>query len=612
MFSLGSWLPAWPGLARGWVLLDGLLQGLVGACAVSVLCSLMKVYLYVQCCNDPEQQAEKEALRTRRWLLDALHVPLLTAMLAAVGSRVAALVALEFSLRAASALLSHGKGSPSSQLYLLCQYSLGCGICCGLGFLLDGAPHATCNLLLATGLAGLLAAVTRRLAHHVCTLYELHSRARYCGVCITLLAAGHGILGLLHRALVLAFAVADLAAVALLNRDFLGPAEAARFWTPLTICYALLVVYMQGVSPILSLKMLPGKAEKRIASSVYITLVPPRREPASAQQIQPQLPPAPSEAPKSLGAHQPRTPPEGDVPAAGRPAPRAPGLPNGGSSGPDPAVQQPSSLPFLLLSKAPQPLCAEMLAPALQQLNVAAPAALQAASTFPAELRQPELRPTCLERAGEGPPLCHDVNGHPERDFSSDVCAFCHKAVGPRDPTVEAMGKQYHADCFTCRTCQRLLAGQRYYQKDGRPICDACHKATLEKCAKCQVPILEHIVRALGKGYHPGCFACAACGRVLGDESFAAGERDEVYCVDDFYRRYASVCSVCRQPIVPREDKDTYKIECLGRSFHESCYRCERCRIPLSPEPTENGCYPLGNRLLCKSCHIAQRDESSC
>ncbi|XP_068772380.1 filamin-binding LIM protein 1 isoform X5 [Struthio camelus] len=367
-----------------------------------------------------------------------------------------------------------------------------------------------------------------------------------------------------------------------------------------------------GVSPILSLKMLPGKAEKRIASSVYITLVPPRREPASAQQIQPQLPPAPSEAPKSLGAHQPRTPPEGDVPAAGRPAPRAPGLPNGGSSGPDPAVQQPSSLPFLLLSKAPQPLCAEMLAPALQQLNVAAPAALQAASTFPAELRQPELRPTCLERAGEGPPLCHDVNGHPERDFSSDVCAFCHKAVGPRDPTVEAMGKQYHADCFTCRTCQRLLAGQRYYQKDGRPICDACHKATLEKCAKCQVPILEHIVRALGKGYHPGCFACAACGRVLGDESFAAGERDEVYCVDDFYRRYASVCSVCRQPIVPREDKDTYKIECLGRSFHESCYRCERCRIPLSPEPTENGCYPLGNRLLCKSCHIAQRDESSC
>lgn len=35
------------------------------------------------------------------------------------------------------------------------------------------------------------------------------------------------------------------------------------------------------------------------------------------------------------------------------------------------------------------------------------------------------------------------------------------------------------------------------------------------------------------------------------------------------------VCSACQHPIVPREDKDTYKIECLGRSFHEGCYRCE-------------------------------------
>lgn len=81
MLSLGSWLPPWPGLAWGWALLDALLQGesprgwrgdslgtvpppapcppvtrcclfpagLVGACAVVVLCSLLKVYLYIQC-----------------------------------------------------------------------------------------------------------------------------------------------------------------------------------------------------------------------------------------------------------------------------------------------------------------------------------------------------------------------------------------------------------------------------------------------------------------------------------------------------------------------------------------------------------------------------------
>ncbi|XP_063273451.1 transmembrane protein 82 isoform X1 [Prinia subflava] len=222
--------------------------GLVSACAISVLCSLLKVYLYIQCVNNPERQVEKEAIAARRPLLEPLHVLVLTGVLALVGSRVAALVVLEFSLRAVSTILSLGKGTHSSQLYLLCQYSLGCGVSCSLSFLLEGAPHRSWNLALAAGLAGLLALHARRLARHVCSLYELHSRARYCGVCILLLASGHGIPRLLRNALALTFAVADLAAVELINRDFLSTGEAVRFWTPLTICYTLLVVYMQEES----------------------------------------------------------------------------------------------------------------------------------------------------------------------------------------------------------------------------------------------------------------------------------------------------------------------------------------------------------------------------
>uniref|UniRef100_A0A8C5JCL1 Transmembrane protein 82 n=1 Tax=Junco hyemalis TaxID=40217 RepID=A0A8C5JCL1_JUNHY len=141
--------------------------------------------------------------------------------------------------------LSALQGAHSSQLYLLCQYSLGCGVSCGLTFLLEGAPHRTWNLALAAGLAGLLALHARRLARHVCALYELHSRQRYCGLCLLLLPAGHAIPRLLRNALGLTFAVADLAAVELINRDFLSTGEAVRFWTPLSICYTLLVVYMQ-------------------------------------------------------------------------------------------------------------------------------------------------------------------------------------------------------------------------------------------------------------------------------------------------------------------------------------------------------------------------------
>lgn len=94
---------------------------------------------------------------------------------------------------------------------------------------------------------------------------------------------------------------------------------------------------------------------------------------------------------------------------------------------------------------------------------------------------------------------------------------------------------------------RRLLPGTRPYRtlrcpRDIRGVpaspASSPHRlqATLEKCAKCQGLITERIVRAMGKGFHPSCFACTACGRAIGAESFAVDERDEVYCVADFYR----------------------------------------------------------------------------
>ncbi|XP_023601708.1 transmembrane protein 82 [Myotis lucifugus] len=198
--------------------------------------------------GNPEWRLEKERLQARWALLESVHLPGLALILTLVGPRVACLVVLEFSLRAVSTLLSLGKGSGSTerlQLYLLGQYSLGCGLSCGLSFLQEGASHRTLNLLLGLGLAALLSSLAQRLLRHVCRLYELHSSQHYCGVCLGLLAGACDLPCLLGRALVVAFAVGDLAAVALINRDFMTTSEAVRFWTPLTICYTLLVIYMQ-------------------------------------------------------------------------------------------------------------------------------------------------------------------------------------------------------------------------------------------------------------------------------------------------------------------------------------------------------------------------------
>uniref|UniRef100_F7IAI2 Filamin-binding LIM protein 1 n=1 Tax=Callithrix jacchus TaxID=9483 RepID=F7IAI2_CALJA len=194
---------------------------------------------------------------------------------------------------------------------------------------------------------------------------------------------------------------------------------------------------------------------------------------------------------------------------------------------------------------------------------------------------------------------------------NGDICAFCHKTVSPRELAVEAMKKQYHAQCFTCRTCRHQLAGQRFYQKDGRPLCEPCYQDTLEKCGKCGEVVREHIIRALGQAFHPSCFTCVTCSRCIGDESFALGSQNEVYCLDDFYRKFAPICSICENPIIPRDGKDAF-IECMGRNFHENCYRCEDCRILLSVEPTDQGCYPLNNRLFCKPCHVKRSAAGCC
>ncbi|MGH0132421.1 UNVERIFIED_CONTAM: hypothetical protein FKN15_049809 [Acipenser sinensis] len=191
---------------------------------------------------------------------------------------------------------------------------------------------------------------------------------------------------------------------------------------------------------------------------------------------------------------------------------------------------------------------------------------------------------------------------------STDICGFCHKAISPTVQAIEAMKEMYHASCFTCRKCCHPLAGELYYNKEGVPICDPCYKATLERCGRCDQVITDRVTRAMETVFHPECFTCAVCRRPIGDERFAVDDTNEVYCIPDYYRKYASTCSVCKDLIVPGKDgKDTFTVECLGRTFHEGCYRCENCRVLLSPEPNDQGCHPLDDCILCKSCNLKQR-----
>lgn len=374
-----------------------------------------------------------------------------------------------------------------------------------------------------------------------------------------------------------------------------------------------------------------SKQEKRVASSVFITLAPPRRDVAVTEEVTQAVCEArrarpwetlPTKTPGAAVGRSPKTwTPSGRTTASLPEVP--PQLSNGGCSPPPPSLNEedldflpppppPPSAYLPLPEEEPPVVPGSSLISDLEQLHLPPPPPpplLQAPSKGSSVQPQPvQVRPS----EEELPPPPEEPVTLPEREASTDVCGFCHKPVSPRELAVEAMKRQYHAQCFTCRTCRRQLAGQRFYQKDGRPLCEPCYQDTLEKCGKCGEVVQEHVIRALGKAFHPPCFTCVTCARCISDESFALDNQNQVYCVTDFYRKFAPVCSICENPIIPRDGKDAFKIECMGRNFHENCYRCEDCSVLLSVEPTDQGCYPLNDHLFCKPCHMKRSAAGCC
>lgn len=80
------------------------------------------------------------------------------------------------------------------------------------------------------------------------------------------------------------------------------------------------------------------------------------------------------------------------------------------------------------------------------------------------------------------------------------------------------------------------------------PSVTSC-QATLEKCSACSEPILDRILRAMGKAYHPGCFTCVECRRSLDGIPFTVDATSQIHCIEDFHR-LPWLCLSCFQLLV--------------------------------------------------------------
>ncbi|NXJ73580.1 LPP protein, partial [Trogon melanurus] len=201
--------------------------------------------------------------------------------------------------------------------------------------------------------------------------------------------------------------------------------------------------------------------------------------------------------------------------------------------------------------------------------------------------------------------MLYDMENPPSDDYFGR-CARCGENVVGEGTGCTAMDQVFHVECFTCMMCKSKLRGQPFYAVEKKAYCEPCYINTLEQCSVCAKPIMERILRATGKAYHPHCFTCVMCHRSLDGIPFTVDAGGNIHCIEDFHKKFAPRCSVCKEPIMPAPgQEETVRIVALDRDFHVQCYRCEDCGGLLS-EGDNQGCYPLDGHILCKTCNSAR------
>ncbi|XP_073427454.1 LIM/homeobox protein Lhx4 [Dendrobates tinctorius] len=127
----------------------------------------------------------------------------------------------------------------------------------------------------------------------------------------------------------------------------------------------------------------------------------------------------------------------------------------------------------------------------------------------------------------------------------------------------------------------------------------------IPRCSGCNEHILDKfILKVLDRHWHSACLKCCECQVPLAERCFSRA--GNVYCKDDFFKRFGTKCTACQQGIPPtqvvRKAQDFV--------YHLHCFSCIICSRQLA---TGDEFYLMEDgRLVCKEDYetAKQNDDS--
>jgi len=160
------------------------------------------------------------------------------------------------------------------------------------------------------------------------------------------------------------------------------------------------------------------------------------------------------------------------------------------------------------------------------------------------------------------------------QELCLDQCPVCGDYV--REGCVVVGGVSYHPHCFTCSQCQLPIRDKFYTTDQGRWLCEEHYRDTRPRCYVCDLPVMDRMLTAMDRQFHPSCFTCSICSAGLDGKTFMA-EGDTVHCRDCYARFKAAQCHRCGEAIVSAVGKRMTLITCDGKNYHYQCYSCKKC-----------------------------------